>query len=324
MITGAGVTFTASHTVQAGPLHGVSPLRAILSIIRLAIGLMQGLWLMARIRPQAAFLTGGWVGVPVAVAAWLWRVPIIIFVPDIEPGLTLKVLGRFARIITATTADTQAFFSGKKVVATGYPLRNDMLNITQAEGQANFPLQPDLKTLLVFGGSRGARSINRAILRDAAAITHELGLQILHVTGSLDWPEVQAAHEKMSADLKARYHIYEYLHQDMGLALAAAHIVVSRAGASILGEFPYFGLPAVVVPYPYAWRYQKVNADWLVSRGAALLVEDEKLADALLPALQTIVNDYADQQRFVQNMEKLRIENGAENIAAVIWKEMEH
>jgi len=77
----------------------------------------------------------------------------------------------------------------------------------------------------------------------------------------------------------------------MGLALAAADLVVSRAGASILGEYPLFGLPAILIPYPYAWRYQKVNADYLVTRGAAIRLDDETLSDTLLMTIESLLND---------------------------------
>ncbi|NJL95399.1 MAG: UDP-N-acetylglucosamine--N-acetylmuramyl-(pentapeptide) pyrophosphoryl-undecaprenol N-acetylglucosamine transferase [Anaerolineae bacterium] len=163
LIHAAQVRFNRYDRVQAGPLHGVSPLRAASSLLKLMVGTLQALQLFARQRPDAVFLTGGWVGLPVALAAQVYRVPVAIFVPDIEPGLTLKVLGRFARLITATTADTQAFFPNKPVLETGYPLRPELMRATREEGQAAFALDPELPTLLVFGGSRGARSINQAV-----------------------------------------------------------------------------------------------------------------------------------------------------------------
>jgi UDP-N-acetylglucosamine--N-acetylmuramyl-(pentapeptide) pyrophosphoryl-undecaprenol N-acetylglucosamine transferase len=94
--------------------------------------------------------------------------------------------------------------------------------------------------------------------------------------------------------LQARYHAYPYLHAAMGAAMAAADLVICRAGASILGELPYFGLPALLVPYPYAWRYQKVNAGWLTDRGAAMIVADGDLETQLLP---TTLDLLADESR---------------------------
>jgi UDP-N-acetylglucosamine--N-acetylmuramyl-(pentapeptide) pyrophosphoryl-undecaprenol N-acetylglucosamine transferase len=112
----------------------------------------------------------------------------------------------------------------------------------------------------------------------------------------LDWAEAEAARQKLPAELQPFYHAHPFLHE-MGLALAAADLVVSRAGASALGEYPLFGLPAVLVPYPYAWRYQKVNADYLVARGAAVRVNDEELNVKLKDTVRHLL---ADENRLRQ------------------------
>jgi UDP-N-acetylglucosamine:LPS N-acetylglucosamine transferase len=276
--------------VQSGPLNGVSVRRAAISLVRLAVGVVQAWQLIGRIRPAALFLTGGWATFPTAIACWLRRVPIAIFLPDIEPALAIKLLSRLARIIMATTADSIAYFPhGVTVVETGYPLRTAILHAKRSDAIQRFELDPARKTLLVFGGSRGARSINTAldaILPDSLAD----GLQIIHISGELDWPTVQARCDALPAESKSRYHAFAYLHsEDMGQALAAADLVVSRAGASVLGEFPHCGLPAILVPYPFAWRYQKVNADWLAGRGAAIRLDDEAMAAELLPTIRRLL-----------------------------------
>jgi UDP-N-acetylglucosamine--N-acetylmuramyl-(pentapeptide) pyrophosphoryl-undecaprenol N-acetylglucosamine transferase len=317
LIAATATQFESLHTVQAGPLHGVPPLQALVSLGRLALGLMQALALCGRWRPQAVFLTGGWVGVPMALAAWLWRVPIAIFVPDIEPGLTLKVLGRFARLITATTDQTAAFFPRKTVLVTGYPLRPALLTASRAEAQAHFALDPARPTLLIFGGSRGARSLNTATLAHISTLLAQTPAQVLHVTGTLDWETVQTAYQALPAEVRARYQIFPYLH-DLGLAMAGADVVLSRAGASILGEFPHFGLPSVLVPYPHAWRYQRVNAEYLLKAGAALLVEDGALMTELLPTLQSLLSDPARLQAMSAAAARLHKGDGAGRIAAAV------
>ena len=321
LIESEGVVFDARDTVQAGPLHGVNPLRALVSLFRLMMGTLQAMGIFRRRKPDVIFLTGGWVGVPVALAAWMFRKPIVIFVPDIEPGLTLKVLGRFATAITATTADTRQYFRRKKLVETGYPLRDDLMAATRAEGVKRFGLEEGRLTLLVFGGSRGARSINRALLNIVEKLLADLDLQIIHVTGSPDWEEVRAAHARLPVPVASHYHIFEYLH-DIGLAMAASDLVVSRAGASTLGEFPYFHLPAILIPYPHAWRYQRVNAEWLESRGAALCLDDDGLAMTLEPTLRELIQDTAKRQSMSSAAAALASDIGAENIARVILEEI--
>ena len=114
--------------------------------------------------------------------------------------------------------------------------------------------------------------------------------QVIHITGELDWSTVEARAKGLNKTQAARYHAFPYLHEEMGAALAAADLALSRAGASTLGEYPLFGLPAILVPYPYSWRYQKVNADNLVRQGAAVLLEDGKLSDQLLPTVNDLLS----------------------------------
>jgi UDP-N-acetylglucosamine--N-acetylmuramyl-(pentapeptide) pyrophosphoryl-undecaprenol N-acetylglucosamine transferase len=289
--------FIAYHEVHSGPLNGVGIRRAVLGAFKIAVGVVQSWRLIGQIRPAALFITGGWATFPAAVAAWLRRVPMAIYLPDIEPALAIKWLSGLARLILVTTAESKAYFpEGASVVETGYPLRAEVLAATRAAGITQFNLNPDRKTLLVFGGSRGARTINNAlstILPDLLA-DDKFNLQVIHISGELDWPAVQARRDTLSPPDQARYHAFAYLHgKEMGLALAAADLVVSRAGASTLGEFPHFGLPAILVPYPFAWRYQKVNAAWLVSRGAALQVKDADMPAELLPTIRALLGDPA-------------------------------
>jgi UDP-N-acetylglucosamine--N-acetylmuramyl-(pentapeptide) pyrophosphoryl-undecaprenol N-acetylglucosamine transferase len=151
-----------------------------------------------------------------------------------------------------------------------------------------------------MGGSRGARSINRAL---SVVLEHVLEMtQAIHLSGDLDWPEVSQRRARLPEALRMRYHAFPYQHE-IGYAFASADLVVSRAGASTLGELPFFGLPAVLVPYPHAWRYQRVNAEWLTERGAAVTLEDGRLTRELLPTLRQLL---ADRDRLVQMAEQAR------------------
>ncbi len=290
----ANLKFDHYAQVYAGPLHGVGVLRAGQSVVKLIVGTLQALWIIARSRPKALFLTGGWVGWPVALAGWLLRVPSLIFLPDIEPGIAIKALRPFVTRVATTTDASAVFFRPGQTVVTGYPVRRSMREATREAGIAYFKLDPAKKTLLVFGGSRGARSINNALIEIVPGLLAD-GIQIIHLTGTLDWEQLSARRAEMcqNEDGCDDYRAFPYLHEEMALALASADLVVCRSGASVLGELPLFSLPSVLVPYPYAWRYQKVNADYLVERGAALLLRDEAMADDLLPTLRALLADPA-------------------------------
>jgi UDP-N-acetylglucosamine--N-acetylmuramyl-(pentapeptide) pyrophosphoryl-undecaprenol N-acetylglucosamine transferase len=293
LVERAGIPFTA---IPAGGLHGVGLVRMARNTLKLAAGTWKAWRLIGRHKPQAMLTSGGFVSAPVAVACWLRRVPILLYLPDIEPGLAVKFVAKFAAKIGVTTEESVRFFPARKTLVTGYPTRSDLAQTDRLAAHRRFELVDDRKTLLVFGGSKGARSINRAV----AAVLEPLlaKYQVIHISGATDAAEVLARHATLPEALKRHYHVYEYVH-DMGPALAAADLVVSRAGASILGEYPLFGLPAILIPYPYAWRYQKVNADYLVTRGAALRLDDETLSETLRPAIERVLND--ETQRHVMS-----------------------
>jgi UDP-N-acetylglucosamine--N-acetylmuramyl-(pentapeptide) pyrophosphoryl-undecaprenol N-acetylglucosamine transferase len=260
--------------------------------MELLIGLGEAIKVVRAFQPDVLLVTGGFITVPAALAAWLQRVPVLVYLPDIEPGLAVKVIARIAKRIAVTVEDSRRYFAGREldVVVTGYPTRAGLEAVSRDEALAHFGLEPGRPVLLVTGGSRGARSLNRAVL---AALPDWLkDFQVIHLSGELDWPEVERARAALPAEQQARYHALPFLHE-MGHALAAADLVVSRAGASALGEYPLFGLPAILVPYPFAWRYQKVNADYLVGRGAALRLNDEDLARDLAGQVRGLLSDPA-------------------------------
>lgn len=268
LVQRAGIPFEA---IPAAGMHGVSLKQLPRNLWRLLHGYFAARRILRRFKPDALFFTGGYVAVPMALAAR--RIPTLLYVPDIEPGLALKALAYFADCIALSADASRKYFSRRaQTVVTGYPTRAGLLDWTKEQARQNLGLEHDHPVLLVFGGSKGARSLNNALLENLPALL-ELA-QVVHISGELDWPNVEAACTNLSKRQAARYHAFPYLHNEMGAALAAADLAVARAGASTLGEFPLFGLPAILVPYPHAWRYQKVNADYLVEHGAALMIEE--------------------------------------------------
>ncbi len=289
LITRTGLEF---RTIQAAGIHGVSLTKLPSNLAKLVQGIQQSKKILEEFQPDVLFFTGGYVAIPMALAGR--KLKSLLYVPDIEPGLALKTLARFSDHIALTTSESKKWFSEKtNMTVTGYPLRDDIKKWAKSEAREYFKLESDLPTILFMGGSSGARSINQAVL----AILDQLleKYQVIHLTGHLDWEAVQSA----TVNANDRYHPFPYLHE-IGAAMAAADLAVSRAGASTLGEYPYFGLPAILVPYPYAWRYQKVNADYLVERGAAVLLRDEDLKSDLL----TIINDLLVNPAYLAHMSR--------------------
>jgi UDP-N-acetylglucosamine--N-acetylmuramyl-(pentapeptide) pyrophosphoryl-undecaprenol N-acetylglucosamine transferase len=325
LVRRAGIPFEA---IPAAGVHGVG-IRSLPGNLRqLGRGFFAARRILRQFRPDVLFFTGGYIAVPVALAVRTLPAPrprMVVFVPDIEPGLALKVLGRFADRIALSVDDSGAYFSpaaGRKLAITGYPVRAELeASCVSPDGQEDarlaLGLSAGLPTLLVVGGSSGARSINRALLPVLAELLSEA--QVIHLTGKLDWAEVEAAQKGLSPVLASRYHAYPYLHSErMGTALRAADLALARAGASILGEFPLFGIPAVLVPYPYAWRYQSVNAGYLAKRGAALIVKDADLPSQILPIVRRLIHDAASLESMRSAMRSLARPQAARNIAGLL------
>ncbi len=302
----------AFESVPAAGIHGVDLVNMPRNLVLLAQGVFAARRLLKEFKPDVLFFTGGYVAAPVALAGR--SIPTMLFVPDIEPGLALRSLTRFADEIAVTTSQSQKYFR-KKVRETGYPIRPDLALWDRETATRHLGIAGGLPVLLVFGGSKGARSINLAVLNGLRDLL--VKFEIIHLSGDADWQFVKHTREQLPMELAARYHALPYLHE-MGAALAAADLVVSRAGASVLGEFPLFGLPAVLVPYPHAWRYQKVNAEFLAYRGAAVILEDHRLKNELLVTLNVLLDNRNKLKSMRAAMFELSHPRAAEKIASVL------
>lgn len=312
------------NTITAGQIAGISRLKQITNVGKLGVGLVQAYRLIGQFKPDVLFMTGGFVNAPVGLAAKMRGVPAAIYLPDVEPGAAIKRLEPLAQKIACTTDGSAAFLPAEKLVVTGYPVRESLrsaLDMSVAEARQSFGLDGKRPTLFVFGGSRGAQSINRAlmaILPDVLTFA-----QVIHVSGTLTWPEVEAFAkelEGLDGELAQHYRPFPYLHEEMGAGFRAADLVVARAGASMLGECPAFGVPAVLIPYPYAWRYQKVNADFLVERGAGIRIDDEKMSEQLLPTIRQLLTDTAKLNKMKQAAHGLDKPDASEQIANLLFQ----
>ena len=285
LVERSGISF---KTIPAAGVHGVGLRTLPHNLWRLGRGVLASRRILREFKPDVLFFTGGYVAVPMALAGW--KVPTLLYVPDVEPGLALNTLARFADKIAITTdASARYFKHPQRLTLTGYPIRADLGKWTRSAARQTLNLTDEAPVLLVSGGSKGARSINNALLAVLPKLLERV--QVVHITGELDWKDVEERTKELTIDQSAHYHAYPFLHEEMGAALAAANLVISRAGASTLGEYPLFGLPAILVPYPHAWRYQKVNAEYLVQQGAAVILEDGQLRDHILPTVFDLLND---------------------------------
>lgn len=312
LVQRAGIPFQA---IPAAGVHGVGLHALPGNLARLARGLKAARAVLRAFRPDVLFFTGGYVGVPVALAGGL--TPRAVYVPDLEPGLALRLAARGAQLVAVTAEEARAHHPRRRrLLVSGYPTRPELHGLARAAARRALGLDQAAPVLLVYGGSRGARSINQALWAGLPALLE--AAQVLHIAGELDAPQAEARRAALPELLAARYHVHAYLHEAMGQALAAADLAVARAGAATLGELPLFGLPAVLVPYPHAWRYQKQNADYLARRGAALRLDDHALAARLVPTVLELLHDPARRTAMAAAARALARPGAAQAIAQAI------
>jgi len=314
--------------LPAAALRGRGPLGLARGAVTMAVGVSAARRLLAELRPGAILGTGGYVCVPLFLAARSRGVPTLIYLPDVVPGLAVRLLSRIATL-TATSVEDALPRLGlhpghPRALVTGYPVRPELFAQDRATCRRAFELDADLPVLIVYGGSRGARSLNRAIealLPDLLA-----HCQMIHVCGREgDEVWLRDAAGRLPAALQARYRLYPYLGSDAGprsmlCALGAADLAVCRSGASTLAELPAAGLPAVLVPYPYV--HQDENADYLVRRGAAVKVPDAAMlgsgppqAGLLYQTIIRLVHDPAERARMAARSRELARPDAARNLA---------
>lgn len=285
------------HTVPAVPLRrrpGWDTLRLPGVLVRSTGAALR----LIRVRgAHAAVCFGGYVAVPLALAAARARIPLVVHEQNAVPGLANRLAALRADAVAVTYPDTVGRFGASPTIVTGNPVRPGLagLDVTalRAEGLAAFDLTPERRTLLVFGGSQGARRINEAVVAGAAAWADPGALQVLHIAGHGQYAAARRAWESATAGA-LRVRCVDFVSR-MDLAYSVADVVVSRAGASTIAELTVLGLPAVLVPYPHATAdHQTANAVALRRAGGAVVVPDANLdADALVAAAQPLLTDEA-------------------------------
>ena len=272
--------------------------------------------LIEEFRPDAVVGVGGYASAPVLLAATSRAIPSLIQEQNSYAGLVNKLLARRVGRICVAYDGMEKFFPADKLVVTGNPVRTEIAGGDRAEALAFFGLDPNKKTLLVVGGSLGARTLN---LATAAALPRlrEVGVQLLWQTGKLYFPQ---AEQDVAAHAGAGLHALEFIKR-MDLAYAAADVVVSRAGALSVSELCLTGKASILVPSPnVAEDHQTKNALALVSKGAAVLITDEHAPARLYDETLRLLADPERQQQLSTRVHPLGKPNATTAIVDELLK----
>lgn len=285
------------------------------------LGVAKSFKILLADRPSAVIGTGGYVSGPLLLAAALLHIPTLIQDQNAIPGITNKILSKFVDKIACGYQSSCAHFSAKKAVFTGNPIRKDVFKYSRQQAIRELGLSMDKKTVLVTGGSRGARRINKAMPAVYAKFANNEQIQFLHVTGRTQYDEVFADLKDHEINLAKINNVYikPYLY-DMPMALAAADLVISRAGAIGLAEITASGLPAILVPYPYAAEdHQRLNAQALVDKKAASMIPDAQLTgERLLTELEGLLNTKECLRQMAKHSKKMGRPEATDEITRMI------
>ena len=270
-------------------------------------------------KPNAAVGVGGYASGPTLNQCASLGVPYLIQEQNSYAGVTNKLLAKRASKICVAYEGMDRFFPSEKIILTGNPVRQNILqnNISKADARKAFQLDPEKKTILIIGGSLGARTINESILQHLSDIRNS-DVQFIWQTGKV-YKEAIAKRLEGEEPL-ANLHITDFI-SDMASAYAAADMVISRAGASSISEFCLLGMPVILVPSPnVAEDHQTKNALALVNKQAAVYVKDAEAPEKLINTALSIVNDESKLNELHQNILGMALKNSAERIAEEVLK----
>jgi len=282
---------------------------------KLMVSVVKSCLYMRGFKPSVVMATGGYVAGPPIIAAITMGIPVVIQEQNSYPGLTNRKLARYADIVFLGFYDARNYLSGKaEAMVTGNPVRSEIGTGKRDSSAAKFDLNPDLKTVLVFGGSQGSHALNSVVSQLVKRIV-PMGIQLLWQTGRNEF-ERYSKFDNMST---GSVRVLPYI-DDMVSAYAVADMVVSRAGAMAVAEITACGLPAVLVPLPTAsGNHQEHNARSLVNAGAAFMILERELSPEVFERkIEEIITSEETLKSMSEASEKMGKKDAASKIASIL------
>ena len=309
------------HHIEIEGLHSIFSFRNLLIPLKVFLSEYKIKRLIKKKRISALIATGAYISFPPALAAHNANVPIYLMESNFNPGKTITLLSKYAEILFTSFPETETFLHNKKIkkiLYTGNPVREDFLSkkIDKYQARAAWGLKPDIPTLLVFGGSLGARVINNAIKTNLDAIIKS-GIQLIWQTGK-DYPLYK------DLDLPEQIKCVEFI-DDMYTAYVAADLALCRSGASTLAELAVMAKPALLVPLIVAANNeQEYNARYFEKYGAAVVLNQETLHIGLLKKINDVLQNEHKLKEMEINIRRFAKPNAAKDIANAILSDLEN
>ena len=283
----------------------------LLDPARLAASVPQAWWLLGRLRPAALFTTGGYLALPLVLAARARGVPTLVWEGNVLPGRATRAIGRYATRVAVSFPPTLEAFPDNGFVS-GTPIRS-FAGIDRDAARHALGLDPGDRMLLVFGGSQAVARMNAALAESLPRLVPDW--HVLHLAGEDGMADAGAARQALPEALRPRYTAEPFLTDRMADALVAADLVLGRAGSSTCAELAAAGVPSILVPYPFAGAHQRYNAGYLADEGAAIVVPDEELAAERLVAETTALLDDTRRRAMADAARRLGRPHAARDLA---------
>jgi UDP-N-acetylglucosamine--N-acetylmuramyl-(pentapeptide) pyrophosphoryl-undecaprenol N-acetylglucosamine transferase len=293
-------------------------LESILFSVKLIVALMQSFLIIRRLHPTVVVGTGGYVCGPVLYVGSVLAIPTLIQEQNSYPGFTTRFLSSRVDQVHISFENSKRFFRrSDNVRFSGNPTRATLGSITKAEAASFFGLDVQKKTLLVFGGSLGASSINRAVCNILSDLTTS-GIQVIWQTGENDYDSIKASPEYQAEKERGAIKVFKFV-EKMEYAYSACDLALCRAGATTVAELARAGVPAVLIPYPYATAdHQTENAKAMVESGAAIMIADDMLSAKLLGTLLDLLADKKRLKRMSESAVSISKPKAAATIAQAV------
>lgn len=316
LVPEAGVSF---HGLKASGFDRARPWTLLTSSTRILVSTLVAWRRLGVIQPDVVIGFGGYVSIPVGLAAAFRGIPLVIHEQNSVPGLANRFLARRAsRIALTYERSARVLDQGGRAIVTGNPVRSTVVQADRTEGRRSLGVPEDAILLLAFGGSRGARHLNRALVEVKDRILAHEDSYVIHVVGALD---AASARESFTAAADAdasRWRIVDYL-DEMPSALAAADLVVARAGATSIAEITARGIAAILVPYPFATDdHQTHNASAVAEAGGAVVIADADLdTEHFANAVDRLLGDASERANMAAASRAVGRPDAAEHVAAI-------
>jgi UDP-N-acetylglucosamine--N-acetylmuramyl-(pentapeptide) pyrophosphoryl-undecaprenol N-acetylglucosamine transferase len=305
--------------VMVGKLRRYFSFQNFIDIFKIPIGLIQALFYLLTYMPDAIFSKGGYASLPVVLAGWVYRIPILIHESDANPGLANSMLAKFSKRVAVSYPQAEIYFPADQVVLTGNPVRDDIDKGNAQKAREVFSLTDIKKVIFVMGGSQGARFINNRLINILPKLLHKY--QIIHQTGENNFEEVRHL-VATQAGIKVGhgeegYHPLSFIGDEIKDIFAVTDLIISRAGANSISEIAANGKPAILIPLENsANNHQRMNAYAIAKAGGCVVLEENNLGEhMLLEKIEEIMDNEELRAKLSQNIRPFYHADATEKIA---------